>query len=76
LISLNTHFRRLDSAGDPDSAPPELPGSEALLRKERDRRIGEPLHRPTLLGLMATWAPLEEEFPEIDELEPAEDVDL
>ena len=54
----------------------ELPGSEALLRKEGERLIVEPMHRPTLLGLLATWAPLEEEFPEIDDLEPVEAVDL
>jgi antitoxin VapB len=54
----------------------ELPGSEALLHKEGDRLIVEPMHRPTLLGLLATWAPLEEEFPDIDDLEPLEDVNL
>jgi hypothetical protein len=32
--------------------------------------------RPTLLELLATWEPLDEEFPEIEDLEPIEDVDL
>ena len=54
----------------------ELPGSEALLRKEGERLIVEPMPRPSLLGLLATWAPLEEGLPEIDELKPIEDVNL
>lgn len=54
----------------------ELPGSEALLRKEGNRLIVEPMERPSLLALVATWAPLQEEFPGIDDLEPIEDVDL
>ncbi len=32
--------------------------------------------RPSLLELLATWEPLEEEFPEIDDLEPVENVDF
>jgi antitoxin VapB len=54
----------------------ELPGSEALLRKEGDRLLIEPVPRPSLLHLLSTWAPLDEELPAIDDLEPIEDVDL
>ncbi len=54
----------------------ELPGSEAMLRKEGDRLIVEPLPRTSLLELLSTWAPLDEEFPEIDGLEAIEDVNL
>ena len=54
----------------------ELPGSEALLRKEGERLIVEPLPRPSLLQLLSTWTPLAEEFPDIDDLEPIEDVTL
>jgi antitoxin VapB len=54
----------------------ELPGSEALLRKEGDRLIVEPMPRKSLLELLSTWSPLEEEFPDIDDLEPVEDVNL
>jgi antitoxin VapB len=54
----------------------ELPGSEALLRKEGNRLIVEPIPRPGLLKLLSTWAPLEEEFPDVDNLEPIEDVNL
>jgi antitoxin VapB len=54
----------------------ELPGNQAMLRKEGNRLIVEAMPRRSLLGLLATWAPLDEEFPEIDDLEPVEDVDL
>ena len=54
----------------------ELPGSEALVRKEGNRLIVEPIPRSSLLELLSTWAPLEEEFPAIDDLEPIEDVEL
>jgi len=54
----------------------ELPGNQAILRKEGNRLIVEPMPRPSLLELLATWEPLEEELPEIDDLEPLEDVDL
>lgn len=54
----------------------ELPGNQAILRKEGNRLIVEPMPRPSLLALLSTWAPLDEEFPEIDDLEPLEDVDL
>ena len=54
----------------------ELPGSEALLRKEGNRLIVEPMPRRSLLEILSTWAPLDEEFPDIDGLEPIEDVNL
>jgi antitoxin VapB len=54
----------------------ELPGSEAVLRKEGHRLIVEPVDRPSLLAILARWSPLDEELPEIDDLEPIEDVDL
>jgi antitoxin VapB len=54
----------------------ELPGNEALLRKEGDRLIVEPISRTSLLELLSRWEPLDEEFPDIDDLEPIEDVNL
>lgn len=54
----------------------ELPGNQAILRKEGNRLIVEPMPRPSLLELLATWEPLDEEFPEIDDRGPVEDVDL
>jgi antitoxin VapB len=53
----------------------ELPGDEAIIRKEGDRLIIEPLRRPSLLALLASWEPLEEDFPEIED-RPPEAVDL
>ncbi|HEY9423040.1 MAG TPA: AbrB/MazE/SpoVT family DNA-binding domain-containing protein [Thermoanaerobaculia bacterium] len=54
----------------------ELPGSEALLRKEGDRLIVEPMPRPSLLAVLSMWGPFEEEFPDIEDLEQVEDVNL
>lgn len=53
----------------------ELPGSEAVLRKEGNRLIVEPVGRPSLLELLSRWAPLDEELPNLDDLQPIEDVD-
>ncbi|HYU32106.1 MAG TPA: AbrB/MazE/SpoVT family DNA-binding domain-containing protein [Thermoanaerobaculia bacterium] len=55
----------------------ELPGNEALLRKEGNRLVVEPVQKPSVLELLASWEPLDEEFPDIDEdLPPLRDVDL
>ena len=54
----------------------ELPGNEVLLRKEGNRLIVEPVPRKSLLEVLAAWGPLNEEFPDVDDLEPIEDVDL
>ena len=53
----------------------ELPGNEAILRKEGDRLIVEPMPRRSLLALLATWEPIEEDFPAIED-RPPESVDL
>lgn len=45
----------------------ELPGNEAVVRKEGDRLIVEPVQRPSLLTLLATWQPLDIDFPDVDE---------
>jgi len=53
----------------------ELPGDEAIIRKEGDCLIIEPVKATSLKDLLSQWAPLEEDFPSIDNL-PAEPVDL
>ncbi len=53
----------------------ELPGSEAVLRKEGHRLVVEPLGRPSLLAVLATLKPLDEDFPNIERL-PAEPVEI
>ncbi len=53
----------------------ELPGDEAIIRKEGNRLIVEPVARPSLLAVLATLEPLKEDFPEIED-PPPEDVAL
>ena len=55
----------------------ELAGHEAILRKDGDRLIIEPLIKGRLLALLAALEPMEEGFPDIDEdLLPADEVEL
>ena len=48
----------------------ELPGEDAIIRKEGERLIIEPTPPKSLLALLATLAPLEEDFPPIPDLAP------
>jgi antitoxin VapB len=48
----------------------ELPGEDAIMRKEGEKLIIEPTPPKSLLALLATLAPLDEDFPEIDDLAP------
>jgi antitoxin VapB len=45
----------------------ELPGKEAIMRKEGERLILEPAKPKTLLAVLATLEPLDEELPPIDD---------
>jgi antitoxin VapB len=53
----------------------ELPGDAAIMRKEGDRLIVEPMPRTSLLELLAGWRPLDETLAEIPNL-PAEPVEI
>src|ERR1700730_18440772 len=53
----------------------ELPGREAILRREGQRLVVEPVSRPSLLAVLATLKPLDDDFPRIERL-AAEPVDL
>ncbi len=53
----------------------ELPGREAILRKEDGRLTIEPLKRDSLIEYLQTAEPVDEEWPEIDDPLP-EPVDL
>jgi antitoxin VapB len=53
----------------------ELPGDEAIMRKEGDKLIIEPLRKLSLLELLDTLEPLDEGLPEIEDL-PLEPVDF
>lgn len=46
----------------------ELEGDEAILRKEGDRLIVEPVRKGRLLALLRSLEPLDIAFPEIDDL--------
>ena len=45
----------------------ELPGDRAVIRKEGDRLIVEPVRKAGLLGLLAQWEPLDEPFPVVED---------
>jgi antitoxin VapB len=51
----------------------ELEGDEAIIRKEGDRLIVEPVRKGRLLALLAKLEPIEEPFPDVDEDLPALD---
>lgn len=48
----------------------ELEGDEAIIRKEGDRLIVEPIRKGRLLALLASLDPLDEPFPDVDEDRP------
>jgi antitoxin VapB len=55
----------------------EFEGDEAIVRKEGDRLIVEPVRKGRLLALLGSLEPLDESFPDVDEdLVPLDDVDL
>lgn len=53
----------------------ELPGDTAMIHKEGDRLILKPLQRKSLIELLDSWGPIDEEFPQIDD-PPPEPVEL
>jgi antitoxin VapB len=53
----------------------ELPGEDAIIRREGRRLVIEAASPRSLLAVLATLRPLEEDFPPIEEL-PLDAVDL
>lgn len=53
----------------------ELPGDEAILRREGQRLVIEPAAPASLLAVLATLRPIDDDWPVIDEL-PLRQVDL
>jgi len=53
----------------------ELPGEDAVIRKEGHQLIIEPLQPMSLLSFLDTISSIEEDFPPIDDL-PLKPVDL
>ncbi len=54
----------------------ELPGEDAIMRKEGQNIIIEPAAPKTLLALLATLSPIDEDFPPITDEPPIDDVEL
>jgi antitoxin VapB len=48
----------------------ELPGEDAIMRKDGERLIIEPVTPKSLLALLATLQPLDEDFPDISDSPP------
>ena len=49
----------------------ELPGTEAIISRDGERLIIEPVRGKGLAALLDSWEPLAEEFPEIADPPPA-----
>lgn len=54
----------------------ELECSQVLMRKEGDRLILTPIRKNRLLDLLASWDPLEETVPELEDLPLQQRADL
>ena len=48
----------------------ELPGDEAIMHRDGDRLVIEPVRKRGLVALLKSMKPLEETFPEIDDPVP------
>jgi antitoxin VapB len=48
----------------------ELPGDEALIYRDGQRLIIEPTQRPSLSRLLATWDPIDTDWPETEDRPP------
>jgi antitoxin VapB len=78
MTAAQRHVRIFKNGGNQAVRIPrefELPGEDAVMRKEGTRLIIEPAPPKSLMALLATLRPLREDFPPIPDL-PAEPVDL
>lgn len=50
----------------------ELPGDEAVMYRDGDRLVIEPVRKRGLVALLKTMKPVDEDFPEIDDPVPAQ----
>lgn len=48
----------------------EMDGTEVLMRKEGDRLILTPIRKNRLLDLLASWEPLDEGLPDVEDGPP------
>jgi antitoxin VapB len=49
----------------------ELPGSDAIMFRDGERLVIEPIRRKGLTALLDSWEPMTEDFPEIEDRVPA-----
>jgi antitoxin VapB len=49
----------------------ELPGDEAIMHRDGERLVIEPMRKCGLVALLKSMKPLDENFPEIDDPMPA-----
>jgi len=49
----------------------ELPGDEAVIYRDGQRLIIEPTQRSSLSRLLATWDPIDTDWPDIEDRPPA-----
>lgn len=54
----------------------ELPGDEAIMHRDGDRLVIQPMRKRGLVGLLETMKPLDEDFPEIDDPAPTRETVL
>ncbi|MCW5694635.1 MAG: AbrB/MazE/SpoVT family DNA-binding domain-containing protein [Pseudolabrys sp.] len=48
----------------------ELPGDEAMMHRDGDRLVIEPVRKRGLTALLKSMTPVDDEFPEIDDPAP------
>ena len=48
----------------------EMEGTEVLMHKEGDRLVLTPIRKNRLLDLLASWEPLDESLPEVEDTQP------
>ena len=48
----------------------EMEGSEVLMHKEGDRLVLTPIRKKRLLDLLASWEPLDERLPDVEDSRP------
>jgi antitoxin VapB len=58
--------------GDADPREFELPGREAIMRKEGPRLVIEPARKKSLIEILKSLEPIDEDFPEIKDPPPEE----
>ena len=49
----------------------ELPGDEAIMYRDGDRLVIEPVRKRGLVAMLKTMKPMDDDFPEIDDPVPA-----